>query len=106
MSSSNDNIEKTLSENIKDENIKDENIKKVEKKPKKKKNLKKRCNFEGCRKKLKLTDLACVCEKRFCSHHRIKTCHNCSTLNDRVNIDDFKQRNGLGGGEIDKLVKI
>ena len=100
MSTSNDNKEK-LQENITDNKIKkDVNTKK------KKKNLKKRCNFEGCRKKLKLTDLECVCKKRFCSHHRIKTCHNCSTLKDNINVEEFKQQHGLGGGQIEKLIKI
>ena len=100
MSSSNDNKDKQQ------ENIKNNNIKKDVNNTKKKKNLKKRCNFEGCRKKLKLTDLACICKKRFCSLHRIKTCHNCSTLKDNINVEQFKLKNGLGGGQIDKLVKI
>lgn len=100
MSSSNDNKEK-LQENITDNKIKkDVNTKK------KKKNLKKRCNLEGCRKKLKLTDLECVCKKRFCSHHRIKTCHNCSTLKDNINVEEFQKQHGLGGGQIEKLNKI
>jgi hypothetical protein len=75
-------------------------------KKKRKKNLNKRCNFLGCKKKLLISNLSCSCNKRFCSEHRIKTSHNCSTLNKEVNVDDFKQKNGLGGGEIEKLIKI
>ena len=37
----------------------------------------KKCQHEGCKIKLKLTDLNCRCEKRFCSIHRLPESHNC-----------------------------
>ena len=73
---------------------------------KKEKESKKDVTLKVAEKKLKLTDLECVCKKRFCSHHRIKTCHNCSTLKDNINVEEFKQQHGLGGGQIEKLIKI
>jgi len=44
----------------------------------KKKTKKPRCAFEGCRKKLSLTDWACKCERKFCQKHRLAQAHNCS----------------------------
>ena len=41
-----------------------------------------KCNHIECNKKLKLTDLSCRCEKRFCSKHRLPESHQC--------IYDFK----------------
>jgi len=37
-----------------------------------------RCNVVDCRKKLKLTDMECRCDKRFCSAHRLPETHKCS----------------------------
>ena len=37
-----------------------------------------RCDFDGCRKKLKLTDMKCVCCKTFCLEHRLPESHNCT----------------------------
>tara|TARA_A100001015_G_scaffold317779_1_gene435640 strand:- start:4279 stop:4560 length:282 start_codon:yes stop_codon:yes gene_type:complete len=93
MSSQNDNMES-----------KNEINEKVKKK--KKKNMKKRCNHPECKIKLKLSDLECTCKKRFCSKHRVKSSHNCITLLQKIDVNNFKQKNGLGGGEIDKLIKL
>ncbi len=37
-----------------------------------------RCNASECKKKLKLTDMKCRCEKRFCATHRLPETHNCT----------------------------
>ena len=39
---------------------------------------KNRCTFEGCKKKLKLTDMACKCTQRYCQKHRLPESHSCS----------------------------
>ena len=60
---------------------------------KKKKN---RCAFDGCRKKLKLTDMDCKCKNRFCSLHRLPETHNCSwdpKSENEMNI--YKEKSGL-----------
>lgn len=41
----------------------------------------KRCCFEGCKTKLKLTDMACGCQKYFCSIHRLPHSHKCININ-------------------------
>lgn len=38
----------------------------------------KRCSLEGCNKKLRLTDMACRCGKKFCGNHRVWSDHNCT----------------------------
>jgi predicted nucleic acid binding AN1-type Zn finger protein len=43
-----------------------------------KKSSKPRCSFEGCKKKLKLTDLECTCQQRYCQLHRLPEDHKCS----------------------------
>ena len=74
---------------------------------KKKKKKKKRCNFEGCRKKLTLTDMVCKCkcENIFCSAHRLPNNHNCSIVY-KIDEKKFIENNGLGGGVHDKVIKI
>ena len=37
----------------------------------------KRCCFDGCKKKLMLSDFACKCGKYHCSTHRPCEVHNC-----------------------------
>ena len=36
------------------------------------------CNFDGCNKKLKITDMSCKCEKIFCKIHKFPEDHKCS----------------------------
>jgi len=36
-----------------------------------------KCNHIECNKKLKLSDLSCKCEKRFCINHRLPESHHC-----------------------------
>ena len=37
-----------------------------------------RCSHTDCRVKLMLTDMACKCESRFCSMHRMPESHKCT----------------------------
>ena len=58
-----------------------------------------RCAFDGCNKKLKLTDLECVCCKVFCINHRLPESHACTY--------DFKQiKIVLEKITCEKIVKI
>ena len=36
------------------------------------------CAFEGCKKKIKLTDYPCKCEKTFCALHKCHVIHKCT----------------------------
>ena len=36
------------------------------------------CDFEGCRKKLKLIKFKCKCERTFCTLHRLPEQHFCN----------------------------
>jgi len=36
-----------------------------------------KCTYKECNKKLKLTDLQCRCEIRFCTTHRLPETHEC-----------------------------
>lgn len=91
-------------ENI--ENNQDLNIKKKEEKKKKRKKKKNRCSFDGCNKKLKLTDFPCRCKKIFCVKHRMQESHNCVELKKNMDKKDFIERCGLGGGVASKLTRI
>lgn len=39
-----------------------------------------RCAKEGCKKKLKITDVECRCGVRFCVNHRHPEEHSCTSL--------------------------
>lgn len=49
------------------------------------KQQKPRCALPECNKKLKLSDLQCRCEKRFCLNHRLPEQHICSLNYKNVN---------------------
>ncbi len=49
----------------------------------------KRCQMDGCRKKLLLTDYQCRCQKYFCSLHRLPEKHQC-TFNYKEERNDDK----------------
>ena len=60
------------------------------------KKKKKRCALDGCRKKLKLTDMDCKCKNRFCSLHRLPETHNCSWDPKNENeMNIYKEKSGL-----------
>ena len=65
-----------------------------------KKTDKPRCCMEGCNKKLKLSDMECRCEKRFCLIHRLPEQHNC--IINYKNINPIK----VEGCVAEKVVKI
>jgi len=67
---------------------------------------KKRCNHPNCKKKLKLTDMPCRCQKCFCAKHRLPEQHDCSFNFKKEGAEEFMKRVGLGGGEYAKLEVI
>ena len=73
---------------------------------KKHKKSKKRCNFIGCKKKLKLSDLECNCGFRFCSKHRLPELHLCIQNFKEKNREKYLKKVQLGGGEVIKIDKI
>ena len=75
------------------------------KKKKKKKKKKNRCSFEGCNKKLTISTVTCKCNKRFCGIHRNQSRHNCP-INDKLDKFKLMQKNGLGGGQFNKIEVI
>ena len=83
-----------------------ESINKKEVKSKKRKKKKNRCSFDGCNKKLKLTDFSCRCKKIYCAKHRTQESHNCIELNKNMDKEKFIKMCGLGGGVANKLIKI
>ena len=83
-----------------------ESIDKKDVKPKKRKKKKNRCSFDGCNKKLKLTDFPCKCKKIFCVKHRMQESHNCVELKKNMDKKDFIERCGLGGGVASELTRI
>ena len=57
---------------------------------------KKRCALDGCKKKLKLTDMNCKCKNRFCSIHRLPETHNCSwDPKSKNEMSIYKEKSGL-----------
>ena len=63
-----------------------------------------RCCFNGCKKKLKLTDMECRCKKLYCSKHRLPHIHNCSNLNNRK--EELKNKIMEGKCVNEKVEKI
>lgn len=73
---------KTKQENEKKDNIEKNNIKKYnikekscEEKITKEENI---CKYDGCKRKLKLTDQECKCGKTFCKFHKFPENHKCN----------------------------
>lgn len=64
------------------------------------KSSKPRCCAEGCPKKLKLSDMECRCEKRYCLKHRLPEDHQCSV--DYKIVNPIK----LEACVADKVIKI
>ena len=50
----------------------------IETKKEKRECFGKRCNAEGCKMKLKLTDMPCKCGLKFCYNHKPPNLHDCS----------------------------
>ena len=92
---------------IDEDNNENNNEKTVVKKKKKK--SKKRCWFDGCRTKLKLTDMECKCKHKFCGKHRMMESHDCEYLKMTSPKTQYKKRGkmeGLGGGNFKKIDKF
>ena len=97
-------VSKGKNTNEKSEKKHEKSEKKQEKKLHKKSN--KRCNLINCKKKLKLTDLICNCDFRFCSKHRLPELHSCSQNFKEKNREKYLKKVQLGGGEVIKIDKI
>lgn len=82
------------------------NVIKKKKEKKEKKKSRKRCQFAGCRVKLKLTDMECRCNNKYCTKHRLPESHECVYDYKNINMDEFCKTAGLGGGEVQKLTRI
>lgn len=68
---------------------------------------KSRCSHKDCRRKLKLTDLACKCKLRFCRKHIHAEHHGCSfDYRGLSKTEHFAKMAGLGGGIYNKILKI
>ena len=65
-----------------------------------KKTKKSRCCMEDCNTKLKLSDMVCRCEKRYCLKHRLPEDHHCSV--DYKNVNPIKLEKCVA----DKVIKI
>ena len=73
-----------------------ENINKKNKSKEKVKKKKIKCSLKKCKKKLKLTNLVCKCNNRFCDKHRLPESHDCK-WNPRSNseIENYKKNTHL-----------
>ena len=69
------------------------------------KKKKPRCSFEGCNKKLTITDMECRCRNKYCQLHRIPETHDCSFNFKNIDKENFMQKCGLGGG-INKKINV
>ena len=58
-----------------------------------------KCFHESCRSKLKLYDLSCRCDHRFCTKHRLPEFHSCS-------YDFKKEKINLQKVVADKVIRI
>ena len=58
-----------------------------------------KCFLENCKSKLKLYDLSCRCENKYCTKHRLPELHNCS-------YDFKKEKIHLERIVADKVIKI
>ena len=75
----------------------------------KKKKKSNRCSFDGCKKKLKLSDMKCRCGNTYCNKHRMMEQHSCSYLKNTTSKDIYltkTQHLGLGGGNFKQLEAI
>ena len=62
-----------------------------------------RCAFDGCKKRIRITDVKCRCENIYCKKHRLPENHECS-----FDYKDYwsDKIQGLGGGTFEKLNKL
>lgn len=72
----------------------------------KKKHKTQRCSYEGCNKKLFLTDFACNCEKKFCQLHRLPEAHECKIDYKTKAKERLKKRLLSEKTVADKIIRI
>ena len=75
-------------------------------KQKDKKTKRERCSFEGCSKKLLLTDIKCKCEKRYCQKHRLPETHHCSFNFKTEGLEQLKNELVKTESSLDKQLRI
>lgn len=97
LSSVNSNINQEIIENKKlEENIVVKPI--IEEFPK-------RCQFEECKKKLKLTDFKCKCNLVFCMDHKFSESHKCNYDYKSDGLKNLEQKlvKVIGNGNLTKI---
>ncbi len=68
---------------------------------------KKRCFWKDCKKKLKITDMKCKCQHRFCSKHRLPETHQCTwDPKSEKEIEIYKQKAGLNVNSTFKKIDV
>ena len=65
------------------------------------------CEFEGCKKKLKLINFKCKCEKTFCILHRLSEQHSC-TYEYKNELNNDKKQKEINDAKCisDKIIKF
>ena len=75
----------------------------IENSKKEKKKKPKRCQMDGCKMKLSITDFDCRCKKRFCNLHKNAEKHNCTFDYKAFHRKKLESIGGLGGGKFDRV---
>ncbi len=70
----------------------------------KSKKVKRRCALKGCKKKISFIDPPCICQKTFCSAHRLITLHGCSV--DQRKREAEKLTVDLADAKFEKIIQI
>ena len=67
--------------------------------------LPKRCQFGECKKKLKLTDSKCKCNKIFCMDHKFSQSHKCNYDYKSDGLKNLEQKlvKVVGNGNLTKI---
>ena len=65
----------------------------------------KRCCFDGCKKKLSLTDFACKCGDYHCAGHRPAEVHSCTFdfRSEQKNVLNKTMSNAIVANKVDKI---
>lgn len=68
--------------------------------------MKSRCAFDGCKRRLTITDMACKCERRYCIYHRLPMDHQCPTLEKERTEHQEYLKNTLQSAKYSKLEHV
>lgn len=68
--------------------------------------LKPRCSDNRCNKKLKLTDMECNCQRRYCQLHRLPEDHICSFDFSKKEKEQLKKKLLSEKTIVDKIIRI